>query len=372
MNTVHFHGNAHGFGAADFLDRLAYAQSEERRHGVSPRFSTSLATLAAADHFLTGRPGAKVRKTEAAADAIVNGTPRELLVAEVQRLMERPYPALDGFDIIPTFAPTTPVGAEESRYYSLDGQGEVARYRAGGNIPTVSLDLADEVRPVAHYVSVVEGTIFEEQAAGFAGLGVNFQRATTFNRDVVHLQAANRRVWLGDAAGTPEEIYGVLTHPDIPQAFAASAWLDPSTTGQAVIQQYGDLATLLSSQSNGIGQPTVCAMDLRLYNGLASKTYAATGGGQQSVLRLLEQMFPTIAIKPSHSLIDQGPASGHALVFFDDRDNLALGRDLVRGPTLLPVQERGFSRYFYMYHTDAGVKSFMRMKVLVADVPLAP
>lgn len=369
--SVRFLDNRGSFSAADFNDRLADAIHDARRAGVRDDKAASVPLLRAIDSAVADRGIAKVRQRIAGADALSSGTPSELLVHEVERIMERPYPALDGFDLIPEFTPRTPVGARESRYYSMDVSGEVARYRAGEQIPTVSLDIADEVRPVAHYVSVVEADLFEEQAGAFSAIAPTAEMAIARNRDVVHLQAANRRVWFGDAAGTAEEIYGVMTHPGIAEAAAASSWLDAGTSGQAVVQQYGDLATLLSVESNGIADVDTCAMDLKLYRGLASKTYAATGGGQQSVLQLLEQMFPTITIRPSHSLIEQGPFGGHALVFFDSRDNLALGRDLVRGPTLLPVERRGFSRYWYMYHTDAGVKSFMRMKVLRADVPLA-
>ena len=108
----------------------------------------------------------------------------------------------------------------------------------------------------------------------------------------------------------------------------------------------------------------------RLHNKLKNRRYSSDD--RISIMDAVMENHGEIDFMPAHSLDAAATLGGttyDAMVIFDASSEFSLRRDLAQAPTLLPVQERGFSRYHYMYHIDAGVKSFLRMQCLIVYIP---
>lgn len=345
MNQIHFldeRGNimAPGTGPAQvgaFLNSLAIANDFAKQHRAD-----SLNAVSAA---LIQRRGDELHAARGDAGG---STPPTRLTQFMTQILDTPYPPLDGM-AIPHRAETA-IGAEFTEYGRSQISGEMAHYRTGQPIPTISDSVTTELTSVAHFVSCVPFGYLERQADAFSGMG-RYARLIQGAR-TVHMQGHNKIVFNG-YAGT--QLKGVLNHTGIPRYFAFSNIFDSATTGQTIVTEFNAYLAWVPTNTRNIGSIDTCLVASKIVAQLNSKQYGTLAPG--SCWKAIKDQNPAIKfVEDMHSLNDT--ALGHGIFCFQSKDPQSAYYDLVQPVTYIPPQYREFSDFVYVLHTEAGFKSW--------------
>lgn len=291
--------------------------------------------------------------------------PDFLLTERLVKIFEQDYPSNDALMI--DHRAETPIGAEFTEYALTDATGDIIELDGvPENVPGVDLSSQTEIRPVTYFVNAVRMDYRERLAAAYAGRPelLSMERKLRAARDI-HFRRHNPMVF--DGYGT--NIYGVFTHPGITRLTGATAWLQSATTGASIVEDFGTFANYLPDQTNDVGSIDTVFLASKLYRGLQSKTYSADQS--KTVLSAIMENYPSVDIRPMHSLNDKGPNGEHAMILYSRAIRDALYVDFPQPPTPLPVWNEPLSSTVYVIHQMAGVKSFKQNNVMIGYVPLS-
>lgn len=285
------------------------------------------------------------------------------LVQLARSIFETPFPPLDGMAI--EHRAETAIGAQQTEYARSQISGQMAHYQTGQPIPVISDSVSSELTDVANFVSVVPWDVFQQQADSFSGMG-RYSRLLNGAR-TTHMQGHNSIVFNGY---TGTALRGLLTHPGIPRYFAFTDPFNSGTSGQTMVTEFNSYLAWVAANTQNVGRVTRCLIASKLKARYNSVQYGTLAPG--SVWKAIVDQNPGVTfVEDMHSLNDCGPNGEHGVFAYNSGDPLAAYYDLVQPPTFLPPQLREFAQYVYVYHTEAGFKSWNWFNTLLGFVPAA-
>lgn len=351
MSNLVFLGGNSPYNRADVFERAFHrAQDEAARAGVHPLDAGAYAMKRWAESGM-GRGDA------------AGSIPAGLLTASITPILQTPFPPLDGMQI--PHRAETPLGAAYSRYFRYVPSGEMAHYTGNGQpVPRVNEKIDEQIFPIARFVTAVSIDVFEQQGSNYAQI-VDIMAGRIRGAQTVHAQGHNKIVWNG-YSGTG--LRGVFQQPGVARYFNFSHWFASATTGQTIVQEFGQYVTWLASNTRSVGNLDRVLIASKLWALLSSKTFSTLSS--DTVLTVLRRNYPSITIVGDvmHSLNDVGPSGEHAMVGFFSQDPNSLYCDLVQPFTMLPAQLEGFETVIYCYHIEGGVKSHNAYNALIGFV----
>lgn len=274
------------------------------------------------------------------------------------RVLETPYPALNGMTLFPVNTEVAP-GARTYTIRRFSDTGEAIIWRAGQTIPRVGMAQEEESRPVRHIASSFAYDIFDRMSANFANIGLEAGLLKTCRKACA--QKVNRLVWYGDQAA---DVWGVLTCRDL-QKRAVVTPFDGTADPDDVIAALNAGANWAAQNSKGVFRSDAMLTTERVKNYLMN-TKISSGSDYSIGKWWLENNSAGIKeIKTAHELegTDGGnfPDGTHGILFYKSGDEDAIRLIVPQGFTTLPVQQYGpefvvigFQSYGGCYMPDAG------------------
>ncbi len=261
-------------------------------------------------------------------------------------VLREPRPQPNAFRLFPIDS-TVPVGARTHTVRRLYGHGEVTVYRAGVNVPTVTLSQAEEQFPVRHYVTSFLVDIFELASSDFAGFPL-IAELLRLARDQVEA-FANLAGWKGI---TTAGVYGIFNYPWLAKKISTIAFDGTAATAD-VIAELTAIASYPVVNSKSTFGPDTMVVSPRvrafLFNTPRSTTTDTSIGKW-----FIDNHAQIKAIEEAWELQGAGPGGTDGILVYR-RDRLGITNVLPQPFTLLPAQKEGFSELTLCYMSHGGV-----------------
>lgn len=267
----------------------------------------------------------------------------EYIDPKVLRQKYRPFNAIDLFPV----DGSVPPGARKHTVRRLKEFGRAAIYRAGQQIPMVSMAGVEQQFPIHHIVCGFQYDIFDEQAADFANTSL-YAELTGVSTRLIN-QRINELIWDGDVnAG----LFGVLNYPYLNKKVTTTAYTT-ATTADAIIADFAAAADFPSNSTGATMVPTDVVLSVRLWNALMHRPRSTTT--DTSILKWLMDHYPELTFHKAHELEDAGGTGIDGILFYS-ADPVALDWVLSQTPVVLPVVNQGLDRVAVAYASFGGVR----------------
>lgn len=197
-------------------------------------------------------------------------------------------------------------GAETyiTRIYEQTGMADFLAAYGAGDVPSVDVVGSEQVGRFYTLSNQFGFDIQEIRAASMAGVPLEQWKAES--AQMTHAQRWNNLVWFGD---TTRNIYGILTHPNIPAGYSATVnsstlWVnDDGTANKTPDEINADMSVLISqirSTSLNVENGDTMLMGITRYEYVAS-TYRATNS-DRTILEAFELAHPGLVIESVNEL----------------------------------------------------------------------
>lgn len=248
-------------------------------------------------------------------------------------------------------ASRVPVGATSHTVRRFGDAGEARMYRAGEDIPTVSLAAVEESFGIAHMVVQMKIDFFEALAHGFVGLNEYERKLRAMRRAIDRL--LNRLAWWGS---DQFDLHGILNYPHLPKRVYSTSITAPATAADfdALLAAFNSIINRARYAHKDIADPTRLVTSTRLRDFLNQTRHPE---GRESLAELIIRDQPLInAIEGVWELQGEGPGSTDIMILWDDRDPDARPTfELVQPFALLPLQNNGLEQKQIGYATAGGM-----------------
>ena len=242
-------------------------------------------------------------------------------------------------------------GAREHTVTRIYGAGEVAEYRAGTDIPRVSMGTLEESFPVRHYVTSFVLDLFDNLSSGFANTNLAGELLRTA-RDLM-MEFYNIRTWWGSSSSG---MFGVVTYPWLLKKIMTSVMTTATATTDvlkdAVANEVLDLWDTPADNSFSTFSPDTMAVSGRLIRTWQKLRYA--DGSGETVYERIAKVVGESNIMEANELQATGPGGTDGILCYR-RDRFGIQNTLVQPITTLPTQTFGFEDRTFCYMSHGGI-----------------
>lgn len=283
------------------------------------------------------------------------------------QVLERPYPELKARRLIPQQA-ESPVGAEEYAYRIADQVGMfqlITNY--ADDLPVTDVRGEKKIANISTFGGSVQYSIDEIERSSMAGLPLQARKMQS-NRD-----AAERKfeqiAWLGNAASGQ---YGMLTHPNITKATAATKAAGGTGWTNATAQEiYNDLVKPILQQindTNGVEKPNTIVLSPSDYE-IANNKFFVTVGGEivgESAMSRFKKAYPEVTVETCIYMKGNGSGSTNVLLAYN-KDPMKVAMESPLPYTIEPPQLRNLATIINARMKTAGVIAFFPLSITVIE-----
>lgn len=266
------------------------------------------------------------------------------------RVSEEPVASLNALALFGVTS-EVPVGATSHTVRRFGDAGQARMYKAGEDVPTVSLSAVEESFGIAHLVAGLEIDFFEALAHGFAGLREYERKLRACRRAIDRL--LNRIAWYGSR---DFNLYGFLNYPHLPKRVFSTPLIVPTSVAQfdAILAAFNEVANRARQAHKDMADPNRCATSTRIRDYMAQTRHPQ---GRESLLELfLRDQARIGAVDSAWELQESGPGGTDLFLLWDDSDPDAKPSvEIVQGFATLPMETVGFAQRQVCYATTGGM-----------------
>lgn len=266
------------------------------------------------------------------------------------RVSEEPVATLNALALFGVSS-EVPVGATSHTVRRFGDAGQARMYRAGEEVPTVSLAAVEESFGIGHLVAGLEIDFFEALAHGFAGLREYERKLRAVRRAIDRL--LNRIAWWGSREF---KLYGFLNYPHLPKRVFATPLIVPTSIAQfdAILAGFNEIANRARQAHKDTADPNRCATSTRVRDYMAQTRHPQ---GRESLLELfLRDQARISRVDSAWELQESGPGGTDHFLLWDDTDPDAKPSvEVIQGFATLPMETRGFAQRQVGYATTGGM-----------------
>jgi len=266
------------------------------------------------------------------------------------RVSEEPVAQLNALALF-GISSEVPVGATSHTVRRFGDAGVARMYRAGEDVPTVSLAAVEESFGIGHLVAGLEIDFFEALAHGFAGLREYERKLKAARRAIDRL--LNRIGWWGSKEFS---LYGFLNYPHMPKRVFGTTLAVPTSAAQfdALLAGFNAVVNRARQAHKETADPKRCATSTRVRDFMAQTHHP------QYNTSLMDQFLrdqPMISkVESAWELQESGPGSTDLFLLWDDSDpDQKPAVEVIQGFATLPMETRGFSQRQVCYATTGGM-----------------